>query len=153
MLKFSGEFNHAYIITYERKPKLYKKLIYLNLLLFVIISWLQFNLQQTILITIIYNILIYIIGGNEIIIEQMQIIKNIGIQIEKRKSNGSVSREFINQNIIRDVVLQEGLTTFTVEIYLAIICKGMKQMILPFQYNLSTDQLMQIYYPLRQMIM
>lgn len=43
MLKFKGEFNHAYIISYERSPKLYRRLLTLNLLLLVFISMLQFD--------------------------------------------------------------------------------------------------------------
>lgn len=30
MLKFKGEFNHAFIISYERKPKLNTKLLLMN---------------------------------------------------------------------------------------------------------------------------
>lgn len=96
MLSFSGEFNHAYSITYEKKPKMLKRLATINLV-FLFFQWNTENVA----IAVLFNIFIYFVSGLEVVKETMHVISTQShYSREHWHPNREAAKEWLAQQAI-----------------------------------------------------
>eukprot|EP01016_Furgasonia_blochmanni_P029227 TRINITY_DN3076_c0_g1_i24.p1 TRINITY_DN3076_c0_g1~~TRINITY_DN3076_c0_g1_i24.p1 ORF type:complete len:131 (-),score=11.89 TRINITY_DN3076_c0_g1_i24:204-596(-) len=93
------------------------------------------------------------VKGFKIKKESMTIIKELGVLLEKERLNRLKVREFIDISKIKGLIIHEGMTPYDVRYYLAIIIKDSMEVKIPFSgFDLSLNQLLQVYYPSRRFL-
>ncbi|OMJ95271.1 hypothetical protein SteCoe_1324 [Stentor coeruleus] len=114
----------------------------------VLLTLLGFFLKQAMIIfPIIYLISNY---RNAVIKETLYIIKGLGLQITKFTRAGSSSNLFIDSNEIREVIINETLSPYDVQIRLGIILTKSTKLIVPFEgFEISLTQAKQVYQGVR----
>lgn len=80
--------------------------------------------------------------GCQTFTESAFLIKEFGINIEKISLNGSTRKIFIPLNKLRDIIINEAMTTCDVKVYLAILIHGAMEMQTLFdEFDLSIENL------------
>jgi GPI-GlcNAc transferase complex, PIG-H component len=83
---------------------------------------------------------------SEVIAETLYMIKGLGFQITKYKRDKGCSNMFIDCGDIREVIVNEILTPYDVQIRLGIILIKSQELIVPFQsFKISLIQARQVY--------
>jgi len=80
-------------------------------------------------------------------------MKGVGLQIEKKNYNGSVSKEFIELSSIKNIILNEYMTPYSVRLTLGVVVKKRDKMVVPFkEFKLRQKNLLKIYGPVKEML-
>ena len=79
--------------------------------------------------------------------EELTVIKDLGVQLRSVNLAGKViSTNFIDISRVRDFVLNESMSYFKLDMYLAFIVEREDKMVIPFDKSvLSQKELIQIY--------
>lgn len=89
---------------------------------------------------------VYIWKNQEVVEESMYVIKNIGVQINKKTVGGGVKRLFLECSNIKELIINEVLSPYNVRIYLGIILKKGDQVTVPFEdFEITLEQAKEIY--------
>ena len=150
-MKFSSEIikETGTILEYSCLKEEEKPYIFLGLLsLFAFFS----VIFKSLLILVIPVYLIWS-HRNEVFKETLLIIKNLGVQITKSKRSGAESSIFIEHSEIREFVINESMSPYSVKINLGIIQVKSVDLIIPFSsFELSLAQAKQVYKGAREIL-
>lgn len=113
-LKTLNKQNQLFKGTVKYNSSVFPKFLLSNLLLFLILyhycpipTELIDQIQLLVLPIIFTNLVILILTGETLIKENLIVIKNLGVQIEKKKKNGKKTVQFIQLPKVKDIVIQE----------------------------------------------
>lgn len=67
------------------------------------------------------------------VVESLLVMRELGIQVGTRYYSGRERKLFIEREKIECVAINEGIQTWMIFYYLAIIVKGQERMVLPFE--------------------
>jgi hypothetical protein len=65
--------------------------------------------------------------------ESLLVMRNLGVQVGTRYYSGRERKVFIERQRIESVIINEGIQTWAIFYYMAILVKGQERMILPFE--------------------
>ena len=65
--------------------------------------------------------------------ESLIVIKDLGVQIDKKYFNGKTVSFFIEIPRLKSIIINEGIQNFKVITYLAFFVEGINKMIIPFE--------------------
>lgn len=72
--------------------------------------------------------------------ESLLVMRDLGVQVGTRYFSGREKKQFIERDSIECIVINEGIQTWTVFYYLAILVKGKERMVLPFEVRIPCFQ-------------
>lgn len=65
--------------------------------------------------------------------ESLLVMRNMGVQVGTRYYSGRERKVFIERQRIESVIINEGIQTWAIFYYMAILVKGQERMVLPFE--------------------
>ena len=65
--------------------------------------------------------------------ESLLVMRNLGVQVGTRYYSGRERKVFIERQRIESVIINEGIQTWAIFYYMAILVKGQERMVLPFE--------------------
>ena len=78
--------------------------------------------------------------------ESMFVIKNLGVQVTKTQLSGAEHHHFIDCSGIKKLIVNEGLTPYSVFLYVGLVVHGEQELVVPFRnFSLSLEEAKQIY--------
>ena len=103
------------------------------------------HIHVSLFIIYISQILLYLFSG-KLYLENIYLVKEFGITIEKHFFNGSIQKNFIPRYKVREVIINEALTLWDVKVYLALLVQGENELIMLFgSFGLETKKLLMGY--------
>lgn len=136
---------HSFTLTKEEGQPV---LIYLIIIAFSLLGY-TFN-QPIFLLIIVIWVSIWRQATTQ---ETLCVIKDLGIQITKISRAGGKKNFFVDCSQIREIVINEGLTPYSVVVYIAIILYNAKELIIPFEdFRISLVQAQEIYNGVRSLL-